>query len=158
MFSGKIPKDMPKTLLHEIYQMYLEKHGHGIRNLEEFRVTVAAHELFAQRIPNLYEHNGQISKPLLVENFQELEARGFLRKGESLWYHLTVQGYDQAAKTRWQSFVDYWNSNPGLNTIVALVSAFIASLSLVVAVIALSSTSTQGPSTAPAEPFRVVSQ
>lgn len=132
---------MPRRLLNVIYIMYLEKHGHGVRNLDNFTVSLTAHELFARQVPDLYEERGNVAKPLLVENFQELEARGYLRKGQPLRYHLTEKGYDYASKNRWQNFVDYWNSNPGLNTLVAIISAAIATLSLVVAAIALANSS-----------------
>lgn len=145
MFTGKIAKEMPRRLLTVIYNMYLEKHGHGVRNLDQFTVALTAHELFAKRVPDLYEEMGNVVKPLLVENFQELEARGYLRKGEPLRYHLTEKGYDHASKDRWQNFVDYWNSNPGLNTLVAIISAAIATLSLVLAAIALTNTSAATP-------------
>ena len=145
MFTGKIPKDMPQRFLREIYSMYLEKHGHGVRNLNEFTVSLAAHELFAKRVPDMYEESGNVVRPLLVDNFKELEARGYLRKGAILSYHLTEKGYDHASKDRWQKFVDYWNSNPGLNTLVAIISSAIATLSLVVAAIALANTSSPAP-------------
>jgi hypothetical protein len=141
MFTGKIPKEMPQRFLDVIYKMYLDQHGAGIRNLEKFTVLLTAHELFAEQIPDIYEENGNVVRPLLQDNFLELEARGFLRKGESLRYHLTEKGYDFASKGSWQKFVDYWNSNPGLNTLVAIISAAIATLSLVVAAIALANSS-----------------
>lgn len=146
MFTGKIPKEMPQRFLREIYSMYLEKHGHGVRNLDEFTVSIAAHELFAKRVPDMYEQSGNLLRPLLVDNFKELEARGYLKTGEAvLRYHLTEKGYDHASKGGWQKFVDYWNSNPGLNTIVAIISSVIATLSLVLAAIALSNTSSPAP-------------
>ena len=158
VFTGKISKEMPEEFLQVIHKMYLEKHGHGVRNLDEFKVTIAAHELFAQKIPNLYEQNGRVSKPLVPENFQELEARGFLRKGEPLWYHLTPEGYHHAEQTPWQRFVNYWNSNPGLNTLVAIASAVFALISLGVAILALSNSAAQTQPLPPAAQYRVVSQ
>lgn len=144
---------MPDQFLQVIHSMYLEKYGHGVRNLSEFTVNIAAHELFAQQIPNLYEQNGRVIKPLIKENFQELEARGFLRPGEPLYYHLTVEGYNHAELTTWQRFVAYWNSNPGLNTLVTIASAVIAVISLGVAIQALSNSSVQAPP--PALPYKV---
>ena len=158
MFTGKIPKEMPRRLLHVIYSMYLEKHGYGVRNLHLFTVLLTADALFAKRVPGLYEEKGNVAKPLLLENFQELEARGYLRKGETLRYHLTEKGYDHASKGRWQNFVDYWNSNPGLNTLVAVISAGIASLSLVVAAIALANSASPAPYSVPAAPYKVAAQ
>jgi hypothetical protein len=158
MFTGKIPKEMPQRLLSVIYNMYLEKHGPGIRNLNYFTVALTAHELFAMRVPDLYEEKGNVAKPLLVENFEELEARGYLRKGEPLRYHLTEKGYDHASKGRWQNFVDYWNSNPGLNTLVAIIGAGIASLSLVVAVIALVNSASPAKQAVPTVLYKTAAQ
>ncbi|TCP78366.1 hypothetical protein EC849_102201 [Pseudomonas putida] len=147
---------MPDQFLREIHKMYVEKYGHGVRNLGEFKVTIAAHELFAQRIPNLFEQSGRVIKPLIKENFQELEARGFLRKGEPLWYHLTAEGYYHSERTSWQRFVGYWNSNPGLNTLVTIASAIIAVFSLGVAIQALSNSTAQTPP--PALPYKVAAK
>lgn len=137
MFTGKIPKEMPEKMLRVIHAMYLDKHGHGIRHLEEFHVLATAHELFSQHLDGLWEVNGRVVRPLLLDNFKELERRGYLRNEGGLKYFLTERGYDHAAKGKWQRFVDYWNSNPGLNTLVSILSALIASISLVVAIVAV---------------------
>ncbi|PXX71835.1 hypothetical protein SAMN05660489_02428 [Pseudomonas sp. LAMO17WK12:I10] len=145
MFTGKIPKEMPLKLLRAIDGMYLDKHGHGIRHLDEFFALATAHELFDQHIDGLFEVEGNVARPLLLDNFKELERKGYMRCEGGLKYFLTEAGYEQASKTKWQSFVDYWNSNPGLNTLVAILSAMIATVSLVVAIIALSNTGAPKP-------------
>jgi hypothetical protein len=156
VFTGKIPKEMPDQFLQAIHSMYLERYGHGVRNLSEFTVNMAGHELFERHIPNLYEQSGPVIKPLITENFQELVARGHLKPGKPLYYHLTVEGYYHAEQTNWQRFVAYWNSNPGLNTLVTIASAIIAVISLWVAVQALSNSSVQAPP--PALPYKVASK
>lgn len=137
MFSKKIRKEMPLELLRVIYEMYLDKHGHGIRNLQDFFVLTTAHELFSMYIPDLMEVKDNVSRPLLLDILKELEGRGFMRSELGYKYFLTLQGYDYSARGRWKKFVDYWNSNPGLNTLVAILSAGIASISLVVAIFAV---------------------
>ncbi|MEG0969165.1 MAG: hypothetical protein RSG92_27755, partial [Pseudomonas sp.] len=93
MFTKKIRREMPFELLRVVYEMYLEEHGHGIRNINDFHVLITAHELFSLYIPDLMEVSGDASRPLLLDNLKELESRGFMRCEGGLKYFLTVQGY-----------------------------------------------------------------
>lgn len=139
--TKKISREMPRKFLGVLYKQYIERHGHGVRHLDKYEVLVTAHELYIKLMPEIAEKDAAASlmRPRLLDLIQELEARGYLRgDGGGLKYFLTTQGYDEADKSKWQRFVDYWNSNPGLNTLIALLSMALAAGSLWVAFLALS--------------------
>lgn len=141
--TKKISREMPQKFLCVLYKLYIAEHGHGVRHLSKYEILVTAHELYIKHMPEIAEvdKSASVMRPRLLDLIQELEARGYLRgDGGGLTYFLTTEGYDEAAKSGWQRFVDYWNSNPGLNTLIAMLSMVIAAGSLWVAFLALSKT------------------
>lgn len=145
--TKKISRKMPRKFLGVLYAQYTERHGYGVRHLGEFKILTTATELYIELMPEIaeteeFQEAGQrvtLMRARLLDLILELEARGYLRStGDGLTYLLTPEGYDEADRTGWQRFVGYWNSNPGLNTLIALGSMVIAFASMWVAVVALS--------------------
>ncbi|WP_193453162.1 hypothetical protein [Pseudomonas nitroreducens] len=141
MITKKISRKMPKKFLGVVYDRYIEDFGEGVRHLGSFEVLTTAHEYYRKYMPEIAEvdQKQSLMRPRLLDLILELEARGYLRNsGDGLTYFLTVKGYDEADKSSWQHFVDYWNSNPGLNTLIAVFSMVISIGSVWVAILALS--------------------
>jgi hypothetical protein len=137
VITKKITARMMRKALRIFYQDYEKQYGHGTRKLDEFSVLTTAAEVYLDRMPELTEKSGNMVRYLLLDVLMELEKSGLMRSEGGLRYFLTELGYQEASKSRWRRFVDYWNENPGLNTVIAILSMVISGFSLWIAVLAL---------------------
>lgn len=137
VITKKITAKMMRKALRILYLDYQQQYGHGTRKLNEFFVLTTAAEVYIDRMPELVETSGNMVRYLFLDVLLELENLGLMRSEGGLKYFLTELGYEEASKSWWRRFIDYWNENPGLNTVIAILSLAVSGLSLWIAVLAL---------------------
>jgi len=128
---------MMRKALRMLYRDYQQQYGHGTRNLYEYFVLTTSAEAYIERMPELVETSGNMVRYLFLDVLLELENLGFMRSEGGLKYFLTELGYEEASKSWWRRFIDYWNNNPGINTVIAILSLVVSGLSFWIAVLAL---------------------
>lgn len=139
--SGHIKKGMEEKLLGLLYKRYVNKHGHGIRNLDQCAFIFLAEGLFVKDMPELRVEEGNRITFLYLPLMNELESKGLVRKdNKRMAFFFTEEGYRRAAMGWWDKALDFCNRNAGLAVVVAVCAAVISLGSLVVAIIALNST------------------
>ncbi|MFP3862831.1 hypothetical protein SHV42_07730 [Pseudomonas capeferrum] len=139
--SGHIKKGMEEKLLGLLYKRYVNKHGHGIRNLDQCAFIFLAEGLFVKDMPELRVEEGNRITFLYLPLMNELESKGMVRKdNKKMAFFFTEEGYRRAAMGWWDKALDFCNRNAGLAVVVAVCAAVISLGSLVVAIIALNST------------------
>lgn len=137
MITKKITPKMMSKLLRIFYQDYETTYGHGSRHINGYAILTTAAEVYIDRMPELAETEGNVVRYRLLDVLVELEKSELMRSENGLRYYLTNLGYAEASKSRWRRFLDYWNNNPGLNTVIAILSMVISGISMWVAVLAL---------------------
>lgn len=124
-------------MLRIFHEDYEKKYGHGSRHIDGFPILTTAAEVYLKRMPELAETEGNMVRYRLLDVLIELEKTGMMRSEGGVRYFLTNMGYEEASKSLWRRFIEYWNKNPGLNTVIAILSMVISGVSLWVAVLAL---------------------
>jgi hypothetical protein len=121
-------KETDRKVLNYLYCKYLKQHGSSVTHLDNFTIFVVDDGM-KKAVPKLYDSDPELKE--LKDVFKELSLRGFVNvHGNYRNISLTKEGFNEASKTWWRKFIDFFNSNPGLAVLISLIS-------LVVAVIAL---------------------
>lgn len=136
--NTKITPKMMSKMLKIFHDDYEKEFGHGVRNIHLFPILSTGAGIYLKRMPELKEKDGNMVRYRIVDILKELEKIGMMRSNDGVRFFFTPQGYEEASKSKWDRFVEYWNVNPGFNTVIAIVSAIVSVISLVVAIIALS--------------------
>lgn len=137
VITKKITAKMMSKLLRIFYKDYEKEHGHGSRHIGGFPILTTAAEVYLKRMPELAETEGGAVRYRFLDILIELEKAEMMRSEGGVRYFLTDRGYDEASKSLWCRFIEYWNNNPGLNTVIAILSMLISGASMWVAILAL---------------------
>ncbi|HDS1791474.1 hypothetical protein NPS34_25670 [Pseudomonas putida] len=132
MITKKISNKLEKELLRSIYKKYIERYGHGVRRISEFRVLITAGDIYHRDIPELLEKTDNGTKSRFLDVLRELEAIGYVRSDGAGAYVLTEPGYTEAAMSRIDKFLDFFNRNQGLAIPISMVSLIISLIALFV--------------------------
>ncbi|MBC3492369.1 hypothetical protein [Pseudomonas taiwanensis] len=132
MITKKFSNKLEKKLLRSIYKKYIERYGHGVRRIGEFPVLITAGDIYHRDIPELLEKTDNGSKSRFLDVLRELEALGHMRSDGAGAYVMTEAGYTEAAMSRTDKSLDFFNRNQGLAIPISMVSLIISLIALFV--------------------------
>ena len=121
--------------LRVLCEIYQNVNGHSQAMLPEwcFSYTlVAEHKNLEALIKENYS-NEKFGDGLELY-FQELTERGFLEANPDSSYFLTKLGYSEGTRSLISKFINFFNINPGINTLIAIISIVIAIIALYVSI------------------------
>lgn len=130
MITKHLKRGMEPKLLRLIYKKYISRFGRGVRNIDQFPVLVTYSDVYLPDMPELREIDGNMARDLFIDIMKELEASGYVRFDDKFAYFLTVHGYAEAAKTRRDRALDFFNRNQGLAVPISVVSLIVAVVAL----------------------------
>ncbi|MFG0828805.1 hypothetical protein ACF8R6_10555 [Pseudomonas sp. CJQ_7] len=132
MIIRKILNKLEKKLLRSIYEKYIERYGQGVRRLGEFRVLITAGDIYHRDIPELLERTPNGTRSRFLDVLRELEAAGCVRPEGAGAYVLTEAGYAEAAMSRTDKLLEFFNRNQGLAIPISMASLIISLIALYV--------------------------
>lgn len=122
-----IQESLINTFLGKLCEIYRSEHGSSRAMLSEwcFSYTVAVeHDSLLQIIKNAFSEGDFADGLKLI--FQEMVERGYLHENPDASYQITAQGYAHGTQSRSSKFISFFNLNPGLNTLISVLSLVIA--------------------------------
>lgn len=130
MITKKISRVMESKLLGLIYDKYIHRFGHGVRNLGEFPIYITSAEVYLSDMPELQEQDGDLIRHRFVDIMLELEASGYVVYDQKTSFFLTEAGYRSAAMTLKDKVLDFCNKNQGLAVPISVISLIISIIAL----------------------------
>ncbi|MDR6162371.1 hypothetical protein [Pseudomonas fluorescens] len=130
MITKKISRVMEAKLLGLIYDKYIHRFGHGVRNLGEFPIYITSAEVYLADMPELQEQEGDLIRHRFVDIMLELEASGYVEYDQKTSFFLTEVGYRSAAMTLKDKVLDFCNKNQGLAVPISVISLIISIIAL----------------------------
>lgn len=121
---------MESKLLGLIYEKYIDRFGHGVRNLGEFPVLITSAEVYLDGMPELKESEGDFIRHRFIDIMQELTASGYVTYDQKTSFFLTEAGYKRAALTPKDKALDFFNKNQGLAVPISIISLIISVIAL----------------------------
>ncbi|PIB57211.1 hypothetical protein [Pseudomonas sp. 2995-1] len=126
LITRQLKKGMEQKLLALIYRKYVERLGHGVRNLREFPIWITSAEVYLPDMPELREYDENMARDLFVDVMRELEASGYVIFDSNIAFFLTEAGYGRASMTPVDKFLDFCNKNQGLAVPISIVSLIVS--------------------------------
>lgn len=134
MITKKIGKGMKQKLLRLIYEKYVDEFGHGVRNLEQFRVLITAQDMYHEKMPELMEFDDNVRRSRFIDVISELKADGFISHGGGgQCLYLTPEGYREADMGWLKRSLRFFNANQGLAVPISIFSLIVSVIALFVA-------------------------
>ncbi|WP_144080565.1 hypothetical protein [Pseudomonas simiae] len=130
MITKKISRVMESKLLGIIYDKYIHRFGHGVRNLGEFPIYITSAEVYVGDMPELQEQEGNVIRHRFIDIMQELEASGYVVYDQKTSFFLTDAGYKRASMSLKDKALDFFNKNQGLAVPISIVSLIISIIAL----------------------------
>jgi hypothetical protein len=130
VITKKISRVMESKLLGLIYDKYIHRFGHGVRNLDEFPIYITSAEVYVGDMPELQEQEGNVIRHRFIDIMQELEASGYVVYDQNTSFFLTEAGYKRASMTLKDKALDFFNKNQGLAVPISVLSLIISIIAL----------------------------
>lgn len=123
-----------RALLKLLAKRYEEQYGGTLNNLRMMRFSETAYELFSSAVPGLFHDMGGTRCFMISDYIKEFEHRGWIVRHATmpLFFYLTEDGYREATRSRFERWIGYLNTNPGISTAIALLSLLISFIALFV--------------------------
>lgn len=121
---------MEQKLLGLIYKKYIDRFGHGVRNLSEFPILITSAEVYLADMPELQEMDGNLIRHRFIDVMEELRASGYVTYDQRTSFFLTEAGYQRAALSPKDKALDFFNKNQGLAVPISVVSLVISIFAL----------------------------
>ena len=130
MITKKISKKMEPKLLGLIYKKYIDRFGHGVRNLGEFPILITSAEVYLADMPELQEMDDNLIRHRFIDIMRELQTSGYVNYDQKTSFFLTEAGYQRAALSPKDKALDFFNKNQGLAVPISVVSLVISIIAL----------------------------
>ena len=130
MITKKISKEMEPKLLGLIYKKYIDRFGHGVRNLSEFPILITSAEVYLADMPELQEMDDNLIRHRFIDIMRELQTSGYVNYDQKTSFFLTEAGYQRAALSPKDKALDFFNKNQGLAVPISVVSLVISIIAL----------------------------
>lgn len=129
MITKKIKKGMDDRFIKLFFGRYISEHGHGIRNLKDFKILITSGQCFEDEMPDIVEVEKDTKRYLLIDILKELMARGYIESSaNNIEYWMTEKGYLYASINWFQRILMHFNKNAGWAVIIAVISLIISVL------------------------------
>lgn len=130
VITKKISWQMEPKLLGIIYGKYIDRFGHGVRNLGEFPILITSADVYLNDMPELREMEGDLVRHRFIDIMKELEASGYVTYDQRTSFFLTEAGYQLAARSPIDKALDFFNKNQGLAVPISIFSLIISIVAL----------------------------